>query len=101
MLTRLHKYYRTEFSTSFKSERRENHEEADERCSFAEKNFEPLYYIRSYPSDKSKIEMSFDLTNYQPQVGFFIYHIGSVANISCVVQRRAARWQGAIIIWLV
>ncbi|KAF8125416.1 hypothetical protein EV363DRAFT_1299161 [Boletus edulis] len=31
------------------------------------KEFAPLYFIRSYPDDKKKVEMSFDLTNYQPQ----------------------------------
>lgn len=35
--------------------------------SFAEKNFRPLYYTMQYSQDKSKIEMSFDLTHYQPQ----------------------------------
>ena len=38
-----------------------------EAFAFAEKNFRPLYYTMQYPEDKSKIEMSFDLTHYQPQ----------------------------------
>ena len=49
------------------------------RCSFplfqhiltrplsARTKFQPLYFIRSYPTDKKKIEMSFDLSHYQPQ----------------------------------
>lgn len=47
-------------------------EDTHKSYEFAEKNFSPLYFIRSYPSDKKKIEMSFDLTNYQPQVGVLI-----------------------------
>ncbi|KAL6308136.1 hypothetical protein BKA93DRAFT_822726 [Sparassis latifolia] len=34
---------------------------------FAENNFRWLYYTMQYPENKSKIEMSFDLTHYQPQ----------------------------------
>lgn len=45
-------------------------DEQKKKFEFAEKNFEPLYFIRSYPSDKKKMEMSFDLTVYQPQVSF-------------------------------
>ncbi|KAH8108063.1 FAD/NAD-P-binding domain-containing protein [Cristinia sonorae] len=42
-------------------------DEAKEAFSFAEKHFRPLYYTKQYPEDKTKIEMSFDLTHYQPQ----------------------------------
>ena len=38
-----------------------------ERKEQFEKNFAPLYFIRSYPQDKSKREMSVDPTRYQPQ----------------------------------
>ena len=34
---------------------------------FASENFRPLYYTMQYPENRSKIEMSFDLTHYQPQ----------------------------------
>lgn len=34
---------------------------------FAAHKFRPLYYTMQYDQDKSKIEMSFDLTHYQPQ----------------------------------
>lgn len=34
---------------------------------FASQKFRPLYYTMQYAEDKSKIEMSFDLTHYQPQ----------------------------------
>ncbi|KAI0074371.1 FAD/NAD(P)-binding domain-containing protein [Panus rudis PR-1116 ss-1] len=66
------KYYETRYdpshnaplsSTSSAQERAE----AEEAFTFAEKNFRPLYYTMQYPQDKSKIEMSFDLTHYQPQ----------------------------------
>ncbi|KAI1155592.1 FAD/NAD(P)-binding domain-containing protein [Nemania diffusa] len=30
-------------------------------------NFRPMYYIKMYEEDKSKLEMSFDTTNYQSQ----------------------------------
>ncbi|KZT29612.1 hypothetical protein NEOLEDRAFT_1055262 [Neolentinus lepideus HHB14362 ss-1] len=63
------KYYCLEYDPSLRSKKRleERDEEALKQFDFAEKNFRPLYYVRSYPSDKTKIEMSFDLTNYQPQ----------------------------------
>jgi hypothetical protein len=40
---------------------------AQQQFDYARKSFQPLYFIRSYPNDKKKIEMSFDLTHYQPQ----------------------------------
>lgn len=43
------------------STKREGDKEAEEAFDFAEKHFRPLYFIRSYPNDKKKIEMSFDL----------------------------------------
>lgn len=45
---------------------RERHQ-AEEAFEFASQNFRPLYYTMQYPEDKSRIEMSFDLTHYQPQ----------------------------------
>ena len=45
----------------------EERKAAEDAFQFAEKNFRPLYYTMQYPQDKSKIEMSFDLTHYQPQ----------------------------------
>lgn len=39
----------------------------DERIEFAKQNFRPMYYIKMYPKDKSKLEMCFDTTNYQCQ----------------------------------
>ena len=38
-----------------------------EAFDFAARKFRPLYYTLQYEQDKSKIEMSFDLTHYQAQ----------------------------------
>ncbi|KAF1982816.1 FAD dependent oxidoreductase [Aulographum hederae CBS 113979] len=37
------------------------------RVDAARDSFKPMYYIRNYPSDPSKLEMCFDCTNYQAQ----------------------------------
>ncbi|KAI1480508.1 FAD/NAD(P)-binding domain-containing protein, partial [Daldinia eschscholtzii] len=37
------------------------------RLNFAVNNFRPMYYIKMYPEDQSKLEMCFDTTNYQSQ----------------------------------
>ncbi|KAI2464784.1 FAD/NAD(P)-binding domain-containing protein [Annulohypoxylon bovei var. microspora] len=37
------------------------------RLDHAKNNFRPMYYIKMYPEDKSKLEMCFDTTNYQSQ----------------------------------
>ncbi|RYO13612.1 hypothetical protein AA0113_g10215 [Alternaria arborescens] len=37
------------------------------RNTMAEKSFKPMYYIKMYPQDRSKLEMCFDCTNYQSQ----------------------------------
>lgn len=46
--------------------------ERRKKYAFAEKSFQPLYFVRSVPEDRRKIEMSFDLTVYQPQVGLWL-----------------------------
>ena len=38
-----------------------------ERNDFAKDNFKPMYYIKEYEKDQSKLEMCFDCTNYQAQ----------------------------------
>ncbi|KAG8832475.1 hypothetical protein FRC17_001296 [Serendipita sp. 399] len=63
----MEKYYRLKFQDDLFSAKRKDDPKAQESKDFAMNNFKPLYFIRSYPSDKRKIEMSFDLTNYQPQ----------------------------------
>jgi hypothetical protein len=37
------------------------------RIQMAEKSFKPMYYIKMYDQDRSKLEMCFDCTNYQAQ----------------------------------
>lgn len=37
------------------------------RLQMAEKSFKPMYMIKMYPQDRSKLEMCFDTTNYQSQ----------------------------------
>ncbi|KAI9729665.1 MAG: hypothetical protein M1818_008418 [Claussenomyces sp. TS43310] len=37
------------------------------RLEMARKDFKPMYYIKEYPEDESKLEMCFDCTNYQAQ----------------------------------
>lgn len=37
------------------------------RCETGKTSFKPMYYIKMYPEDKSKLEMCFDCTNYQAQ----------------------------------
>ena len=62
----MRQYYRLHYDSSLNSSRMD--EDAKKAYELAEKEFAPLYFIRSYPDDKKKVEMSFDLTNYQPQV---------------------------------
>ncbi|SCZ96502.1 BZ3500_MvSof-1268-A1-R1_Chr8-2g10241 [Microbotryum saponariae] len=63
----MQKHYNVTYSDDLASTSRDDDKEAQEQFKFAKDHFRPLYYIRSYPSDKKKIEMSFDLTHYQPQ----------------------------------
>ena len=37
------------------------------RVEMGKKEFKPMYYIKMYPRDMTKLEMSFDCTNYQAQ----------------------------------
>ncbi|KAJ3503506.1 hypothetical protein NLJ89_g8401 [Agrocybe chaxingu] len=63
----MEKYYRVAYDSSLESQVDRESPEKQERFKFAKENFRPLYLIRSHPEDKKKIEMSFDLTVYQPQ----------------------------------
>ncbi|KAL1611613.1 hypothetical protein SLS59_000332 [Nothophoma quercina] len=38
-----------------------------QRLKYAKESFKPMYYIKMYPEDRSKLEMCFDCTNYQSQ----------------------------------
>jgi hypothetical protein len=44
-----------------------SHVDQTARNQMAEKSFKPMYYIKMYPQDRSKLEMCFDCTNYQSQ----------------------------------
>lgn len=55
-----------------RSKEHQDDRERRKKYAFAEKSFQPLYFVRSVPEDRSKIEMSFDLTVYQPQVGYWL-----------------------------
>ncbi|KAF8625233.1 hypothetical protein AX17_006899 [Amanita inopinata Kibby_2008] len=63
----MEKYYRVRYDPTLCSKKDQENTDRKKQVEFAENNFAPLYFIRSYPDDKSKLEMSFDLTNYQPQ----------------------------------
>ncbi|KIM34211.1 hypothetical protein M408DRAFT_325676 [Serendipita vermifera MAFF 305830] len=63
----MEKYYQLRFDEALFASKGNGGQEDRDAFKFAQENFNPLYFIRSYPSDKRKIEMSFDLTNYQPQ----------------------------------
>ena len=56
----MQKHYETAYNPELNA--KSQGKEDDEAFEFAEKNFRPLYYIKEYEEDKSKIEMSFDLT---------------------------------------
>ncbi|KAG8961509.1 hypothetical protein FRC03_005307 [Tulasnella sp. 419] len=61
----MRKYYETEYNPVYNAP--SEGPEDDKAFEFSKNNFRPLYYTMQYPEDKSKIEMSFDLTHYQPQ----------------------------------
>ncbi|OJT10958.1 hypothetical protein TRAPUB_12520 [Trametes pubescens] len=71
-LNYMKKYYETRYNPGHNApfssaQSDEEREEMEKSFKFAERNFRPLYYTMQYAEDKSKIEMSFDLTHYQPQ----------------------------------
>lgn len=55
-------FYRPDLAVSMLSG-----EDQSSRNEFAKDNFRPMYYIKMYPKDRSKLEMCFDTTNYQSQ----------------------------------
>ena len=44
-----------------------SHVDQTTRLEMAKKSFKPMYYIKEYPSDRSKLEMCFDCSHYQAQ----------------------------------
>ncbi|KAG5644170.1 hypothetical protein DXG03_009011 [Asterophora parasitica] len=63
----MEKYYRVHYDTCLHSTLDSDNVDKQRKFEFAERHFSPLYFIRSYPADKRRVEMSFDLTAYQPQ----------------------------------
>ncbi|QRW09753.1 hypothetical protein RhiLY_08752 [Ceratobasidium sp. AG-Ba] len=61
----MNRHYETQFKDSLAAE--PSGKDDEEAVELGRKEFKPLYYTKQYEEDKSKIEMSFDLTHYQPQ----------------------------------
>ncbi|VDC07912.1 unnamed protein product [Peniophora sp. CBMAI 1063] len=61
-LAYMKRHYEVQFDESLAAE-----SAPEDQVQFAKDKFRPLYYTKQYPQDRSKIEMSFDLTHYQPQ----------------------------------
>ncbi|GAB1522183.1 hypothetical protein RhiTH_005295 [Rhizoctonia solani] len=61
-------HYETKFKDSLAADPQPEHAKDDQDAiELGRKEFKPLYYTKQYEDDKRKIEMSFDLTHYQPQ----------------------------------
>ncbi|KAG6907439.1 hypothetical protein DXG01_008867 [Tephrocybe rancida] len=58
----MRKYYQVKYDPCLKSKKDPDDPDKQKKFDFAEKHFSPLYFIRSHPSDKRKVEMNFDLT---------------------------------------
>ncbi|KAI0051275.1 FAD/NAD(P)-binding domain-containing protein [Auriscalpium vulgare] len=70
----MRKYYETAFNPDLAAKPENEGGNAEDGSSseqdalaFARDNFRPLYYTMQYPENRAKLEMSFDLTHYQPQ----------------------------------
>ncbi|RDB29149.1 hypothetical protein Hypma_014944 [Hypsizygus marmoreus] len=66
-LAYMEKYYRVRYDPSLCSKEGLDDADKQKKFDFAKRHFSPLYFVRSYPNDKRRVEMSFDLTCYQPQ----------------------------------
>ncbi|KAL1385419.1 hypothetical protein HDK64DRAFT_238043 [Phyllosticta capitalensis] len=62
----MRKHYQTDFDPSTAVRSLAGTDQSS-RVDFAASNFRPMYLIKPYPADVSKIEMCFDCTNYQAQ----------------------------------
>lgn len=63
-------YMKRHYENFFNSEQAVTHLSGipqSERLEFAKDNFKPMYMIKMYPQDRTKLEMCFDCTNYQSQ----------------------------------
>ena len=61
----MRKHYELDYTDKFNADRTDA--ESKKAFAFAKENWRPLYLIKMYEQDPALIEMSFDLTNYQPQ----------------------------------
>lgn len=59
------KHYQMTYDPDYNAKR--NDEDSKKAFKYAEENWRPLYLIKMYEKDPAFIEMSFDLTHYQPQ----------------------------------
>ncbi|PWN45751.1 nucleotide-binding domain-containing protein [Ceraceosorus guamensis] len=64
-LAYMEKHYEVHYTDKYNANRKD--EESQKSFDFAKKNWKPLYLIKEYKDDPALIEMSFDLTVYQPQ----------------------------------
>ncbi|KAG6884282.1 hypothetical protein C0993_012495 [Termitomyces sp. T159_Od127] len=54
----MEKFYRVKYDPCLNSKKDPDDQEKQKKFRFAEKHFSPLYFIRSYPYDKKKVEMT-------------------------------------------
>lgn len=71
-----------EFREALVADSRKNDPGTQKAINFAKDEFRPLYFIHMYDQDPKKIEMSFDLTHYQPQ--FKVLKIGILRYVVCI-----------------
>ncbi|KIS66327.1 uncharacterized protein UMAG_05328 [Mycosarcoma maydis] len=60
------KHYQMTYDAKHKAKNRDD-AKSRKAFEFAQNHWKPLYLIKMYEHDRALIEMSFDLTNYQPQ----------------------------------
>jgi hypothetical protein len=85
-------HYRVKYDPSLHSTQVSDDPAKKEQFEYAEKHFSPLYFIRSYPDDKRKVEMSFDLTCYQPQASCPVLELSKMQLTCALVRRSLTVW---------
>ncbi|CAO1617070.1 unnamed protein product [Sympodiomycopsis kandeliae] len=73
------KHYEMDYQSEFNAKR--DDEDSKKAFQYAKENWRPLYLIKMYEKDPAFIEMSFDLTHYQPQFQG-VSPVGNNAKIS-------------------
>lgn len=74
-------YYELEYREELVADSRKSEESTRKSMEFAKTDFRPLYFIHMYDQDPKKIEMSFDLTHYQPQFKVYLISAFFTSNI--------------------